>query len=256
LRFTVRRPPTGEVSPRSHRPPGGDVACSVDIGIAPSSVAGFTLEDRFALAVSWCDMPTCRTSLRRVRSGDLLDPTKRFVLQSSDELAPATCADCAVEPAFLGYLHPHPTKAAVQPLHVALFHSGPPKTFVHISFSPCWTAVRAVEEVLHGLCEIAQRLLLNRLASGSKPHVLGASLRQLRTRPQIAGSLAAGLPMPLLLHRQIPHIPRIPAVRRQSLLLLSSGQQSERRHMRTVSTDTDIPGVSKSRPSASASGPG
>jgi hypothetical protein len=34
LRFTVRRPPTGAVSPCSHRPSGGDVACSMDVGVA------------------------------------------------------------------------------------------------------------------------------------------------------------------------------------------------------------------------------
>ncbi len=38
MRFTVRRPPNGEVSPCCHRPSGGDVACSVDVGVAPPAV--------------------------------------------------------------------------------------------------------------------------------------------------------------------------------------------------------------------------
>jgi hypothetical protein len=41
--------------------------------------------------------------LRRVRSRDLLDTAESLVLQASDELAPATFHDRAVEPAFLGH---------------------------------------------------------------------------------------------------------------------------------------------------------
>ena len=100
MRFTVRRPPSGEVSPCCHRPSGGDVACSVDVGVAPPGGAGFALEDRLALAVSGCDVPARGASLRRVRSRDLLDPAQSLVLQTRDELAPATSADRAVEPRF------------------------------------------------------------------------------------------------------------------------------------------------------------
>jgi hypothetical protein len=53
---------------------------------------------------------------------------------------------------------------------------------------------------------------LHRLTSGTKPRILGAGLRQLRTLLHISGSLAARLPVLLLLHRQIPHIPRIAAM--------------------------------------------
>ena len=102
MRFTVRRPPTGEVSPCCHRPSGGDVACSVDVGVAPSGSAGFALEDRLALAVSGSDVPARGASLRRVRGRDLLDPAESLVLQTCDELAPATSADRAVEPTLLG----------------------------------------------------------------------------------------------------------------------------------------------------------
>ena len=101
MRFTVRRPPSGEVSPCSHRPPGGDVACSVDVGVAPSGRACFALEDRLTLAVSGRDVPACGASLRRVRGRDLLDPAGSLVLQASDQLAPTTSADRAVKPAFL-----------------------------------------------------------------------------------------------------------------------------------------------------------
>jgi hypothetical protein len=406
LRFTVRRPPTGEVSPCGHRPSGGDVACSVDVGVAPSGIAGFALENRLALAVSGRDVPTSGASLRRERGRDLLDPAESFVLQTCDELAPAASADRAVEPAFLGDAHPrlldgaargtahrphiqsldpdhvepprevsagfldpiltpiplaglqvrdrpfrplpavgtavaagephlqhlqplrltpsktrdmkqfagrqrrrhshaavnadhaavartadrvgdvserempsacaitgnpigpdtlrhrprqaksnppdlgypNPSKAAVQPLDVTWFQADLPKSFVYTGFAQCRAAVRAVEEVPHGLREIPQRLLLHRLAASTKPRILGACLRQLRGLLQIAGSLAARLPMPLLLHGQIPHIPCIPAVRRQCLLLLRGRQQPEPRHIGTVTATTDISGSRKPAP--------
>ena len=406
MRFTVRRPPSGEVSPCGHRPSGGDVACSVDVGVAPSGSAGFALEDRLTLAVSGCDVPACGATLRRVRGRDLLDPAKSLVLQSRDKLTPATSADRAVEPTFLGdsrarlldgaargtdhrphvksldsdhvesprevggrflhpvltpiplagfqlrdrpfrllaavgtaraagqpplqhlqpfgltraktgcmqqfagrqrgrhgntavdadhaavartgdrigdvregdmpaaspipgnpvgldtpwhrprqtkshppdLRHPNPTEAAVQPLDVMRFHRDLSKPFVHNGFTPRRAAVCAGEEVPHRLREIPQRLLLHRLTPGPKPRIFGTGLRQLRTLLDIAGSLAARLPVLLLLHRQIPHIPRIPAVRQQCLLLLRGRQQSEPRHIRTVTADTDIRGRSTSAP--------
>ncbi len=291
MRFTVRRPPTGEVSPCGHRPSGGDVACSVDVGVAPSGIAGLALENRLALTVSGRDVPK-KTSLRRERGRYLLDPAESFVLQTCDELAPAASADRAVEPAFLDdahprlldgsargtahrphiesldsdhvepprevsadtgwhrsrqpkshppdLRHPYPSKAAVQPVDVIGSQPELPKSFVYTGFSPCREAVCAVEEVPHGLREIAQRLLLNLLAASTKPRILGARLRQLRGLLQIAGSLAAGLPVLLLLHGHIPHIPCIPAVRQQCLLLRRGRQQPEPRRIGTVTATTDI----------------
>ena len=101
MRFTVRRPPSGEVSPCCHRPSGGDVACSIDVGVAPSGVAGLALEDRLALAVPRCHMPARGATLRRVRSRNLLDPAQSLVLQTRDKLTPLTSKNCAVEAALL-----------------------------------------------------------------------------------------------------------------------------------------------------------
>ena len=408
MRFTVRRPPTGEVSPCSHRPSGGDVACSVHVGVAPSGSAGLALEDRLALAVPGRDVPARGASLRRVHGRDLLDPAQSLVLQTRDEQAPTTSADRTVEPTFpshpssraldgapcrarhrphlqnfdpdhieppreigAGFLdpvlapvrltgsqlcdrpfgllatagtalaagqpllqqpqpfrltqgqprcvpqlaggqrsrysnsavdadhtavawpgdrlgdvgerdmpaarpitgnpiglhparhrprqpkphppnlrHPNPTKAAIQPLNLIRLHPDLPKPFMHTGFTPPRLAMRAVKKELHGLGEVPQRLLLHRLTSGPKPWVFGAGLRQLRTLLQIAGSLSAGPPVHLLLHRQIPHIPRIPAMRREHLLLLGSRQQTETRHIRTVTATTDTPAQSTSVPFA------
>ena len=102
MRFTVRRPPTGEVSPCCHRPSDGDVTCSVEVGVAPPGSAGLALEDRLALAVFGCDVPARGATLRRIRGRYLLDPAQSLVLQPCDEPAPATSADSAVEPTLLG----------------------------------------------------------------------------------------------------------------------------------------------------------
>src|SRR5271165_7694566 len=93
LRFTVRRPASAEVSPCCHRPSGGDVACSVHVGVARTRVTDLALENRLALAVLGCDVPACGASLRRVRGRDLLDPTVSLVLQTRGEHTPTACAD-------------------------------------------------------------------------------------------------------------------------------------------------------------------
>ena len=399
MRFTVRRPPSGEVSPCCHRPSGGDVACSIDVGVALSSVAGLALEDRLALAVLGCDVPAFGTALRRVCGQDLLDPAKSLVLQTCGEEPPTVLADRAVKSTLLGdsrarlfdgaargarhrphvkgfdsdhveaprevsrrfldpvltsvpltgsqlgdrpfrlsatvgawlgpgepplqYLqplrfarrqirgtqqfaggqggrhsnaavnsdhtpvarpgdrvwnvcerdmpaagpisrypvgldtdwhrarqpkphpphlgNPDPTETTVQLLDVMRSQADLSKPLVHTGFTPCRATMRAVKEVLHRLCEISQRLLLRRLTPSTKPRILGPCLGQLRSLFQIAGSLAPRLPMPLLLHRQIPDVPRIPAMSQQLLLLLRSRHQSEPRHSRTITTDTDSP---------------
>jgi hypothetical protein len=92
LRFTVRRPASAEVSPCCHRPPGGDVACSVHVGVARPGVAGFALENRLALTVFGRDVPARRASLRRVRGWDLFDPTVSLVLQTRSEQTPTASA--------------------------------------------------------------------------------------------------------------------------------------------------------------------
>jgi hypothetical protein len=143
-------------------------------------------------------------------------------------------------PPDLGYQHP--TEVAVQPLDVLRFHPDLPKPFVHNGFAPFRSAVHTCKELLPGLGEIPQRLLLHRLTPGTKPRILGTRLRQLRALPDIAGSPAARLRMPLLFHRQIPHVPRIATVRQQDILLPVVGNSRNRDITSTVTTNTDIRG--------------
>jgi len=105
LRFTVRRPAAAEVSPCCHRPSGGDIACSVHVGVARPRVADFALENRLALAVLGCDVSTRGASLRRVRGRDLLDPTVGLLAQTRGEQTPTACVDSPVQSTFLGSAH-------------------------------------------------------------------------------------------------------------------------------------------------------
>ena len=101
MRFTVRRPASAEVSPCCHRPSGGDVACSVDVGIARPRAAGDAPENRLALAVFGRDMPAVRASLRRIRCWDEFKPPQGLVLQPGHQQSPPLTADLTVETPFL-----------------------------------------------------------------------------------------------------------------------------------------------------------
>ena len=149
--------------------------------------------------------------------------------------------------------HPHATDAAVQPLDVTRLDADLPKSFIHIGFTPGWTAVCASEKIPHSLRKIPQSLLLYRLTSRTQPAVLSASVSQLCGLLYVARRLATWLPVPLLLDRQIPDIPRIAAVPQQRQLLLMSWQQPKPGHTRTVSRTPPTGTVRPPAPSGSVS---
>jgi hypothetical protein len=122
LRFTVHRPPIGEVSTCCHRPSGGDVACSVHVGVAPTGSAGFTLEDRLTLAVSGRDMlPWAGDRVGDVRERDV--PAARPIPGNPVGLDTLGYRPRQAEsqPSDLG--HPDPTEVVVQPFDVMPFHT-------------------------------------------------------------------------------------------------------------------------------------
>jgi hypothetical protein len=101
LRFTVHRPPCGEVSLCWYRPSGGDVAGCVDVGVARPRFAGNAGEDRLALAVFGCDVPAGGALLRRVRGRNAFESSRGLMVESADQPAPSLTADGTVEAAFL-----------------------------------------------------------------------------------------------------------------------------------------------------------
>ena len=114
-----------------------------------------------------------------------------------------------------------------------------PKSFVHTSLTPRRATVRPAEEVAHRLSEIPQGLLLHRLRASRQPTVLGARSGQLGGLLVIARRAAAGLPMTLLLNRQIPHVSGVTAMLGQPRRLLSSRKQPVSRHIDNVTATTD-----------------
>jgi hypothetical protein len=108
--------------------------------------------------------------------------------------------------------------------------------------APRWAAMGAGEEVPHGLREVPKGLLLHRLRANPQPVIFGADLGQLGRLLVVPRAAAPWLPKLLLLHGQIPHEPRMPAMFQQHRLLSRCRQQPKPRHMRNVATATDING--------------
>jgi hypothetical protein len=104
LRFTVRRPASAEVSPCCHRPPGGDVACGVHVGVARPRTTGDARENRLTLAVFRRDMPAVGASLRRVRCWDQVKPPQSLMLQPGHQQSPPLAADLTIEAPFLRHV--------------------------------------------------------------------------------------------------------------------------------------------------------
>jgi hypothetical protein len=211
LRFTVRRPASAEVSPCCHRPSGGDVACSVHVGVARPRVAGFALENRLALTVFGRDVPAYAASLRRVRGRDLLDPTTSLVLQTRGEQTPSASADAPVQAALLR----HPL---TRPL------DGTPRTAGHRThvkgFNP--DRVEAPRNVRGGLLDpILASVSLPRLQLGD---------RVLRASSTIGATFGAG--KPLLQHLQPLGLTAAQARGVQQF----TGRQRCRHHHTTVDT--------------------
>ncbi len=400
MRFTVHRPPTGEVSLCWHRPSGGDVAGRVHVGVAPPGFAGDAREDRLALAVFGRDMPTGTASLRREGGRDPFKSARGFMVEPGNQPTPAPTPDCAIQATFLGNPntglveraasgachrphvkvldsngveparqigcdlldpvaaavgfarsesgdrqpgalsavgaasgareallqaaqphpltccqarsvqqfpggecrrhrhtaidtnhagiprsrdrvgdvgernmpapgsiksdairlhtgrhrprpsesdpadlgHPYPPVVLVELFDMARLHPNLAEAFMYAGFAPRWTPMCAPEEVPHSLGEVPQRLLLHCVRPGRQPVVFGTRVGQLRRLLVVPRGVPPRLPKLMLLHRQIPHEPRMPAMVQQHDLLSGRRQQPEARHMRNVTTATDTNG--------------
>ncbi len=131
-----------------------------------------------------------------------------------------------------------------------------PESLMHTSFTPRRAAVCSAEKVAHRLGEVAQRLLLHSLRAGRQPIVLGTGSSQLSALLVVARRAPTGLPVQLLLDRQIPHKPGVPTMLRQHRLLVSGRKQPVTRHTGniTATTDKSPKGEAALRSPAKASG--
>jgi hypothetical protein len=97
LRFAVHSPAQRlEGSPRSHRPPDGDVLGRVHIRMSDMP-ADATAKNRLALTVPRLAMPADMTDQRRVRRIDPLHPARSLVLKTPDKTAPTSRVDRPVQ---------------------------------------------------------------------------------------------------------------------------------------------------------------
>jgi len=140
-------------------------------------------------------------------------------------------------PTDLGY--PYLPIAAAEPLEVAWFESDLAKPLVPAGLTPGGATVGAIEEVPHRLGEVPQGLLLHGLRPGCQPIVFGTGRRQLSALLVVAEHLAARLPVPLLLHGQIPHKPRMATMLGQQRRLPRAGQQPKPAHVSNIGVPTD-----------------
>lgn len=103
MRFAVRRLGTPYASPRSHRPPYGDVTGSIHICITCMST-GRTGEDGLALARLSIDRPARGTTLRSVGGMDPLDSSWGLLVKAGDKHSPGILQYSSVQACFLGDL--------------------------------------------------------------------------------------------------------------------------------------------------------
>ncbi len=241
--FTVRRPPVGEVSPCNHRPSGGDIPCSVHVGIASAGRAGLALEDGLALAVPRCDVPTRGASLRRVRGRDpSTRPNALSCKRRTSWPQPLRLIE-RLSPRF--WATPEPGCSTVPRAERVIARTSRASTLI--------TSNRRARPVLVFSTQSRRRSL-----SRAFSFAIASLVFSRRREPRLArASLCCNT-----LNRfdsaidsrgaysRSPVDSAADTARRQHLFLLGSRQQTEPRHNRTVTATTDTPARSKSKPFA------
>lgn len=127
--------------------------------------------------------------------------------------------------------HPDLADLAAEPLHMTGLHRNLPESFISSGFAPRRAAVSSCDEVLHGMSEIPQRLLLHRHRPSPQPYKFGPRLGQLASLLVISRrGTTARPPASMLLDRQIPDEPGMPGMLQEPGLLVGCRQQSVTGH--------------------------
>ena len=131
---------------------------------------------------------------------------------------------------------------------MARLHGDDTEALIAAGFPPRRSAVRAGEEIRHGLREVPERLLLHHLAACPQPRELSAGLGQLaRLRAESWRAAAPRTPPRLLLNGKVPHKPGLRAMVPQHYFLDGRRHQPITGHSNTLSTAADIFGEVKRR---------
>jgi hypothetical protein len=143
-------------------------------------------------------------------------------------------------PAHLG--NPGLADLAAEPTHMLTLDRYNTEPLVSPGFSPCWSAVCARAEIRHCLGKVPQRLLLNHLATGPQPLIMGTSLGELATLLQITGRPATPwVPPGLLFDREVPDDARMRAMVPQHCFLSRGRYQTVTGHSNIISITDEIP---------------
>jgi hypothetical protein len=149
-------------------------------------------------------------------------------------------------PAALGdkYLPSSP----VQSEHMVGLNRDNAEPFVAPGLAPCRPTASTRKEVLHGLVEIAQRLLLHHLAARCKPRMFLPRASELPALLKVTRSIRPPWAPPgVLFAGKVPHEPRMGAMFPQCCLVGTRREQAVAGHTKTLSNIADIPEEVKRR---------
>jgi hypothetical protein len=152
--------------------------------------------------------------------------------------------------------HPYLADVAGKTPYVRGSNGNDPESFVPTSFPPCRPATYAGEEARHSLSEVPQRLLLHHLAAFGQPTELGPGRGQLTALLDVPWRTgAAGTPVRLLLHCEVPHVPSMRTMSPEDHVLRLCRNQAVTAHKSNIRSSTDIPEGTGARPRCSPRSP-
>lgn len=138
------------------------------------------------------------------------------------------------------FRNPHAADVPVESLNMFGLDGDLAEALVDTGLTPIRPSVGLGREVVNGLGEITQRLLLNCHRALAQPIVLGSNLGKLTCLfSKAGGGTSARAPMRVLLDREVPDEPRVRAMLKQPGLLRGCRQQTKTGHNETVARPTD-----------------
>lgn len=197
LGFAVQWPGIPVASPRFHGASRRDVSGRVYIRVA-GKTAGHALVEGLVLATLPCYVPARAAALRRVRRWYLFNPSVCFLLQPSDQNAPARTQNAVVQRGFLRHVPARSFRCSLRRaghrLKLQVFDAD-------------------YVETPHSCVVVLDRLLLDGNRPCCKPGVVRPCFGQLSaTLGKARHPAAPGPPFTLLLNAKIPHVSSVPAM--------------------------------------------